>query len=607
MFYSLTIVIYFLFSSLYVDQTIYLNLGDWIKVDFLDVSWGFLFDRITWFMSLIVVGVSSLVHMYSCSYMQEDPRLIKFLSYLSLFTFFMLMLITADNLIQLFVGWEGVGLCSYLLINFWFTRIQANKSALKAIFINRIGDTGVLLGILVIFYYFRTFNFQDLSTISYLFKSTTINFLTLNVNVIELVCFLLTIGSLAKSAQLFLHTWLPDAMEGPTPVSALIHAATMVTAGVFLIIRCSFIFEFAPTTLKFIAVIGALTAFFGASTALCQNDIKKIVAYSTCSQLGYMFFACGVSNYAGSLFHLINHAFFKALLFLTAGAIIHGFVNEQDIRKMGSLLNFFTLSYSFFLLGSVSLAGFPFLSGFYSKDFIIESAWINTSSFTFFCYFLLILSSFFTTAYSTRLIYLVFFTKPNFYKIYSKKFHEADWFLAIPLSVLSVGSLFSGYVFKDIFIGSGSDFFNNAIFSLYSANNYIQNEFISTRIKLIPLFIFLIAVLVSIFYYLCNLKLSSILSQIIIKIYSFLNRKFFFDYIYNSILLLPVLKFVSNNVLKNMDKGLLEFIGPSGIFNFIIWNIAFQKNLQKGYIFNYICYILITVSFLILLIELFIY
>ena len=601
MFYSLCLVLYFLTRSFYTDIVIYINLGPWISTDFLNVNWGFMLDRATWFMSLIVVGVSTLVHLYSCNYMAQDPKLTKFLSYLSLFTFFMLLLVTADNLIQLFVGWEGVGLCSYLLINFWFTRIQANKSALKAIFINRIGDTGVLLAILLIFYYFRTFNFHDLFSIVPFFKETTINFLFVQIKVIEVICLLLTIGSLAKSAQLFLHTWLPDAMEGPTPVSALIHAATMVTAGVFLIIRCSFIFEYAPNTLKFISIIGVLTALFGASTALCQNDIKKIVAYSTCSQLGYMFFACGISNYSGSLYHLINHAFFKALLFLTAGAIIHGLVNEQDIRKMGSLLNFFTLSYLFFSLGSLALAGFPFLSGFYSKDFIIESAWSHTSAHSFFCYAILLLSNFFTTAYSVRLAYLVFFTRSNTYKKYINTAHEANIVLAAPLVFLSIGSIFSGYLFRDIFIGSGSDFFSNSILTKFESGSFIENEFIPAVVKNIPSFIFVFAILTVVLYY--SQGKNNLLHPYTLKVYSFLNRKYYFDFIYNKLLLYPFLKIIEKNALRHIDKGILEFIGPSGVFNFIIWNIRLQKKLQKGYIFNYICYILISVSLIIVLLD----
>ena len=328
-------------------------------------------------MLVTVTTISTLVHFYSCSYMSVDPHISRFMSYLSLFTFFMLILITADNFIQLFVGWEGVGLCSYLLIGFWFTRVQANKAALKALIINRVGDFGIILGICLVFFVFQTLDFEIVFPLITFFQNQFFLFFGMNFNVVELICFFLFIGSVGKSAQVGLHTSLPDAMEGPTPVSALIHAATMVTAGVFLIIRCSPIFEYAPGVLNIVTFVGALTAFFAATVGLVQNDIKKVIAYSTCSQLGYMIFACGISGYTVSLFHLINHAFFKALLFLAAGSIIHSLNNEQDMRRMGGLIRITPFTYSMMLIGSLSLAGFPFLSGFYSKDVILELAFVK--------------------------------------------------------------------------------------------------------------------------------------------------------------------------------------------------------------------------------------
>ncbi|MAE59581.1 MAG: NADH-quinone oxidoreductase subunit L, partial [Halobacteriovorax sp.] len=350
---------------------------------------------------IVVVGtVSTLVHMYSYGYMSGDPHLSRFMSYLSFFTFFMLMLVTADNFIQLFLGWEGVGLCSYLLIGFWSTRIQANKSAIKALILNKIGDFGVLIAIVLVFLVFQSVDFSTVFALVPFFFNKTVFFLFWEVNVITLICFLFFIGAVGKSAQLGLHTWLPDAMEGPTPVSALIHAATMVTAGVFLIIRCSPLFEYSPTMLSVITFVGALTAFFAATAGTVQNDLKKVIAYSTCSQLGYMVFSCGLSGYAVSLFHLANHAFFKALLFLSAGCVIHSLSDEQDMRRMGGLVKLLPLTYTLFLIGTLALTGFPFLTGFYSKDVILEIAYTHYSVSSLFSYWLGTLTAGFTAFYS---------------------------------------------------------------------------------------------------------------------------------------------------------------------------------------------------------------
>jgi len=323
-------------------------------------------------MLIVVTLISSLVHLYSTEYMSHDPHLTRFMSYLSLFTFFMLILITANNFLQMFVGWEGVGLSSYLLINFWFTRIQANKSAIKAMLVNRVGDFFILLALFAIYFVFNSLDYDVVFSLVPLMTTYQITIGNFLFSAIDLICLFLFLGAMGKSAQLGLHTWLPDAMEGPTPVSALIHAATMVTAGVFLLARCSFLFEFSPLVLNFIMLIGASTAFFASTTGLFQNDIKKVIAYSTCSQLGYMIFACGLSSYEVGIFHLSNHAFFKALLFLGAGSIIHAVSDEQDMRKMGGLKNLLPFSYSIMLIGSLALVGFPFLTGFYSKDLILE-------------------------------------------------------------------------------------------------------------------------------------------------------------------------------------------------------------------------------------------
>ena len=348
----------------FVNCFVYIKLITWIDCELFNIDWGFLFDSLTVIMCCVVCFISSIVHLYSTEYMSHDPHLPRFMSYLSLFTFFMLILITADNYVQMFVGWEGVGLCSYLLINFWFTRIQANKAAIKAMIVNRIGDFGLALGIFIIFIKFKAVDYATVFALTPFFVEDNFNFVNFNFNILVLIGFFLFIGAIGKSAQLGLHTWLPDAMEGPTPVSALIHAATMVTAGVFLLARSSPIYEYIPLILNIITIVGASTAFFAATIGLVQNDLKKVIAYSTCSQLGYMVFACGLSNYFVGVFHLINHAFFKALLFLGAGSIIHAVADEQDMRKIGGIKNLIPFTYSMMIIGSLALIGFPFLTVF---------------------------------------------------------------------------------------------------------------------------------------------------------------------------------------------------------------------------------------------------
>ena len=364
-----------LYNLVVTGNPVYIDLFTWIDSGLFEARWGFTFDSLTCIMLIVVTTVSTLVHLYSTEYMAGDPHVPRFMAYLSLFTFFMLMLVTSNNLIQLFFGWEGVGLASYLLINFWFTRIPANKAAIKAMVVNRVGDFGLSLGIMAIFFIFKSVDFDTIFALVPHFDGYTFVFFNDTYNIFNVICLLLFIGAVGKSAQIGLHTWLPDAMEGPTPVSALIHAATMVTAGVFLLIRCSALFEYAPDILLVVTFVGAVTALFAATAGMLQNDLKKVIAYSTCSQLGYMVFACGISNYSVSMFHLMNHAFFKALLFLSAGSVIHAMADEQDMRKMGGLINLLPFTYTMILIGSLSLMGFPFLTGFYSKDAILELAY----------------------------------------------------------------------------------------------------------------------------------------------------------------------------------------------------------------------------------------
>lgn len=444
---SSCIVISFIISCFIFYETtlnvspVYIKLWRWFDSELFTGSFGLQFDSLTGSMLFVITSVSALVHIYSTGYMKGDPHIPRFMSYLSFFTFLMIVLVTSDNYIQLFIGWEGVGLCSYLLINFWFTRIKANKAAIKAMLVNRVGDIGLVLAMFMIL---REFGSLEFSIIN--------NLLIIESESSNIICFLLFVGAIGKSAQLGLHTWLPDAMEGPTPVSALIHAATMVTAGVFLIIRSAPLFEFAPFTLTFVTIIGALTAFFAATIGVVQNDLKKVIAYSTCSQLGYMVMICGLSNYSTSLFHLMNHAFFKALLFLSAGSVIHAVSDEQDMRKMGGLIRSIPLTYIMIFIGSLSLMGFPYLTGFYSKDLILELTY--NKYYMAFAYWLGSLSALLTAFYSTRLIYLTFFTNTNSRKEALVGIHEPSFNIIYPLIFLAFGSIFIGYLGKEMIISN---------------------------------------------------------------------------------------------------------------------------------------------------------
>lgn len=407
-----------------------------------------MFDSLTVVMLMVVTSISCLVHLYSIAYMSSDSHSPRFLCYLSIFTFFMLMLVTGDNFIQVFLGWEGVGLSSYLLINFWCTRLQADKAAIKAMLVNRVGDFGFALGILGCYTLFQTVDFSTIFACSSLPPTRQSFFLPMRWNAITLICLLLLLGAVGKSAQIGLHTWLPDAMEGPTPVSALIHAATMVTAGVFLIARCSYLFENSPTALIVLSVSGATTAFLAATTGLLQNDIKRVIAFSTCSQLGYMLFACGISNYSVSVFHLLNHAFFKALLFLSSGAVIHAMSDEQDLRKMGGLASSLPFTYAMMLIGSLSLIGFPFLTGFYSKDVILELAYTKYTLSGNFAFWLGSVSVLFTSYYSFRILSLTFLVPTNSCGRDLVRRHDAPIPMAFTLILLAFGSLFVGYFAK---------------------------------------------------------------------------------------------------------------------------------------------------------------
>ena len=579
----------------------YINLFRWIDSDLFNVDWGFLFDSLTAIMCCVVTFVSSLVHLYSTEYMSHDPHLPRFMSYLSLFTFFMLILVTADNFVQMFVGWEGVGLCSFLLINFWFTRIQANKAAIKAMIVNRIGDFGLALGIFTIFIKFKALDYATVFSMVPFFCNDLVIFLNFKVNVISLIGILLVIGAMGKSAQLGLHTWLPDAMEGPTPVSALIHAATMVTAGVFLLARCSAIYEYTPFVLNLITILGASTAFFAATVGLVQNDLKRVIAYSTCSQLGYMIFACGLSNYSVGVFHLMNHAFFKALLFLGAGSVIHAVSDEQDMRKMGGLKKLVPFTYSLMVIGSLALIGFPFLTGFYSKDVILEVAYGKYSSFGHYSYLLGSLGAFLTAFYSTRLLHLTFLSPPNGYKSIICSAYDSSYSILTSLCILSVPSIFVGYLSKDMIIGLGTDFWGNSILVLPENMNLIDAEFIEHRFKILPVFLSLVGASSSFFLYsffnktLLNIKLSYLGK----KIYNFFSKKWFFDKVYNEYITQSLFKFSYNTSYKLIDRGIIEILGPMGLSSLISKKAKTFYRLQSGSIYHYSFNILLVLTVLI--------
>ena len=519
------------------------------------------------------------------------------------------MLVTADNLFQLFFGWEGVGLASYLLINFWFTRLQANKAAIKAMLVNRVGDFSLALGIMACFCIFQTVDYATLFACAPTYADThySIVFLNMPIHALTVVCLLLFIGAVGKSAQIGLHTWLPDAMEGPTPVSALIHAATMVTAGVFLLARCSPLFEYAPNTLVVITFAGAMTAFFAATTGILQNDLKRVIAYSTCSQLGYMVFACGISQYSVSIFHLMNHAFFKALLFLSAGAVIHAMSDEQDMRKMGGLATLLPFTYAMMLIGSLSLIGFPFLTGFYSKDVILELAYSQYTISGNFAFWLGSISVLFTSYYSFRLLFLTFLAPMNAFKRDIAACHDAPVVMAIPLILLAFGSIFVGYLAKDMMIGLGTHFWGNSLFLLPRHELLAESEFATpSSIKLIPLLFSTCGALIA---YQVHFVITRIMYRIKTSyygqlMYSMLNKRWLFDKVYNSFIIQPSLWFGYEISFKTLDKGVFELLGPFGIGS-TFRRLALQiSTIQSGFVYHYALVMLIGLTIFISIIGL---
>ena len=567
---------------------------EWINSGNLNVNWSIKVDPLSSIMIMVVTSVSALVHIYSVGYMSHDPHKPRFMSYLSLFTFSMLCLVVSDNFLQLFFGWEGVGLCSYLLIGFWFKREKANNAAIKAFIVNRIGDFGLAIGIFIMFLIFGSLNFEEIFTAVPEFTKTNLTIFGSEFNVITLICVFLFIGAMGKSAQFLLHTWLPDAMEGPTPVSALIHAATMVTAGVFLVVRCSPIFEYSQFAMNLIAIIGMITALFAASVALVQNDIKKIIAYSTCSQLGYMFFAAGVGAYHIAMFHLFTHAFFKALLFLGAGSVIHAFHEEQDISKMGGVWKKIPYTMILMLIGTLALTGFPFLAGFYSKDAIIEFAYLKGSSVGYYASSVGILTAFLTAIYSWRLFFKTFFGKYNNKSIPIEKTHESPLVMIIPLIILAIGAVSAGYIFKDIFIGNNSLFWGDSILFL----DFVKLENIPLWLITITPLIITLAIPLSYYLYIKDKSILDGVKKSNLPLYNFLLNKWYMDEIYDLIFINP-LKKIGVFFWKKGDQDTIDRFGPDGISKIIrfISNKAIQ--FQSGYIYDYAFVMLIGLSALI--------
>ena len=569
---------------------VYIENFKWMDSESLNISWSFSFDSLTVSMLIPVLIVSSLVHIYSIGYMSHDPHNQRFFSYLSLFTFMMIILVTSDNFLLMFVGWEGVGVCSYLLVSFWYTRIAANQSSVSAFLTNRVGDCFLTIGMFSMLWSFGNIDYSTVFSIAPI----------INHNSLTLIGICLLIGAMAKSSQVGLHVWLPMAMEGPTPVSALIHAATMVTAGVYLLIRSSPLIEYSNTILLICLWVGAITTIFSSLIGLFQQDIKKVIAYSTMSQLGMMVIAIGLSSYNLALFHLVNHAFYKGLLFLGAGSVIHAVSDNQDFRRYGGLKVFLPLTYSVMLIASLSLVAFPFMTGFYSKDFIIESAYGQFFISSIIVYWVSTIAAIFTTLYSVKVLYLTFLTNPNGPIINYKQAHESDIFMSIPLIILAVFSIFFGYVTKDIFIGIGTIFFtDNSIFIHPSHEITLNVEFaVPILIKIIPLIFTISLSIVSIIT--CEFMNKGLiyfkLSSIGYNIYGLLSQRFLIELFYNRYITNFVLK-LGGQTTKVIDKGSIELIGPFGLEKGLINLSKNISSLDTGVITSYALYILVGLTF----------
>jgi NADH-quinone oxidoreductase subunit L len=599
----------FLFASMLLSWFAFVDVGfghhdshvaifSWMTSGDLKVDWALRIDTLTVVMLVVVTTISSFVHLYSIGYMADDPFRPRFFSYLSLFTFAMLMLVTADNLVQLFFGWEGVGLMSYLLIGFWYQKPEANAAAIKAFVVNRIGDFGFSLGIFAVFLMTGAVDFDTVFAQAPALTGKTIHFLSWDVDALTLICLLLFMGAMGKSAQFLLHTWLPDAMEGPTPVSALIHAATMVTAGVFMVARLSPLFELAPNAQTFVTFIGATTAFFAATIGLVQNDIKRIIAYSTCSQLGYMFVAMGTGAYSVGMFHLFTHAFFKALLFLGSGSVILAMHHEQDIRHMGGLKDKIPFTYWTMVIGTLALTGFPLTAGYFSKDAIIEAAYVSTNPMALYAFGMTVIAAALTAFYSWRLIFLTFHGAPHDHHHYEEA-RESPMVMLIPLGFLAVGSIFAGYPFKDLFVGHGvAEFFRDSL--KFGPNNHILEDMhhIPYLASIAPTVMMAIGFVIAWEFYIRRPELPVELARQQAPLYRFLLNKWYFDEIYDFLLVRPTL-WLGRVLWKYGDGWVIDGLGPDGISARVLDVTRGVVRLQTGYLYHYAFAMLIGVAALI--------
>ena len=595
-----TLISFFYFFKFISNDTAIINdqIINWLSSGKLNFDWSIYIDPLTSLMLVIITSISFLVHIYSIEYMSHDKSKPRFMAYLSLFTFAMIMLVTADNFVQLFFGWEGVGLASYLLIGFWYHKNSANQAAIKAFIVNRIGDFGLAIGIFIIYKYLGTLNYEEVFDGLITLNDKTISILGIEGSIISFIAFFLFIGAMGKSAQIFLHTWLPDAMEGPTPVSALIHAATMVTAGVFLVVKCSPIFENSIVVLNLILVIGASTALFAATIALVQNDIKKVIAYSTCSQLGYMFVATGLGAYHIAMFHLFTHAFFKALLFLGAGSVIHSMKDEQDMRRMGGLWNKIPITYVFMIIGTLAITGFPFLSGFFSKDAIIEATYYSQSKFAGYAMVVCIFTALLTAMYSWRLIIRTFHGNFNNMNLDLKDVKDSGLIIVLPLLLLSIGAVSSGFAFKELLIGI--DFINFWDNSIYFKENFELKHPPYWFLILTPMFATL-AIPLSFYIFLKNKKIIDDIKARHQPLYNFLINKWYFDEIYDFIFVRPVKK-IGDKFWKIGDIFIIDGFGPNGFAKIAkIISIRAVK-FQSGFLYHYAFVMLIFLSIFLTLI-----
>ena len=568
----------------------------WIDSGAFEVDWVLRIDTLTAVMLVVVNGVSSLVHIYSIGYMAHDPHKPRFMAYLSLFTFAMLMLVTSDNFLQMYFGWEGVGLASYLLIGFWYKRPAANAAAIKAFVVNRVGDFGFALGIMAIFMVFGTLSFDAVFAQAPEMAGKTFNFLNWQPDILTTICLLLFVGAMGKSAQFMLHTWLPDAMEGPTPVSALIHAATMVTAGVFLVARCSPLFEFAPDALAFVTVIGATTAFFAATIGLVQNDIKRVIAYSTCSQLGYMFFAAGVSAYNVAIFHLFTHAFFKALLFLGAGSVIHAMSDEQDMRKMGGIYKLIPATWALMLIGTLALTGFPLTAGYFSKDAVIEAAYAAGTGVGQYAFALGVVAALMTAFYSWRLIFMTFHGASRADHHTLDHVHESPAVMIAPLVLLAAGALFAGMAFAGPFIGEHSgEFWGKALFVMPDKHILEAMHHVPAWVKWSPVVVGFVGLLLAWHMYIRNPEAPKRLAQTHYPLYQFLLNKWYFDELYDLIFVRPA-KAIGRFLWLRGDGGVIDRFGPDGIAASVQMLTRRAAQLQSGYLYHYAFAMLIGLS-----------